>query len=76
MDASRLNTPWFQTYPIVSEPRMVVVPSKCLSLLATKIQTPRLSDVNSCDGFCMVADWLGSRVLCVLGGLSLADPAR
>lgn len=45
-------------------------------LLATKTQSSRLADVNTCDGFSSIADWLESRVLCMLGGLSLANPAR
>jgi hypothetical protein len=47
-----------------------------LALLATKIQSSRLDDMNSYHGFDGVADWLESRVPCMLGGLSLVDPAR
>ncbi|KAJ0141012.1 Sugar transporter STL1 [Fusarium oxysporum f. sp. albedinis] len=44
-------------------------------LLAPTTQSSRLADANTCDGFCSVADWLESRVLCMLGGLSPVNPA-
>ncbi|PTD03479.1 Vegetative incompatibility protein HET-E-1, partial [Fusarium culmorum] len=45
-------------------------------LLATKTQSSCLDDRDACDSFCSAADWLESRVLCMLGGLSLVNPAR
>ncbi|KAJ0125941.1 Uncharacterized protein HZ326_30957 [Fusarium oxysporum f. sp. albedinis] len=66
---------FLSTYQVVAGVAFTYGVSNEMPLLTTT-QSSRLADANTCDGFCSLADWLESRVLCILGGLSLVNPAR